>query len=48
VISGFLAGGVAGAWGFSAIAYDVLLVPASLTALAAIAYGLFRLRHAAR
>jgi uncharacterized membrane protein YoaK (UPF0700 family) len=48
VISGFLAGGVAGAWGFAAIAYDVLLVPASLTALAAIAYGVFRLRHAAR
>lgn len=47
VISGFLCGGIAGAWGFSAIAYAVLLVPASLTALAAIAYGVIRLRRAA-
>jgi len=46
VISGFLCGGMAGAVGFDVIAYDVLLVPASLTALAAIAYGVFRWRIA--
>jgi uncharacterized membrane protein YoaK (UPF0700 family) len=47
VISGFLCGGVAGALGFGAIAYDVLLIPASLTALAAIGYGAVRWRACA-
>lgn len=44
VISGFLCGGVAGTLAFRALGYSALLFPASLTAVVAIAYGLYRLR----
>ena len=44
VISGFLAGGVAGTFAFAGFGYAALFVPAGLTAAAAIAYGLYRLR----
>ena len=42
VISGFLAGGVGGAVLFHVIGYSALLVPATLTSLAALAYGGYR------
>lgn len=42
VISGFLAGGVAGAVAFRFFDYAALLFPASLTALAAIVYAAYR------
>ncbi|RYG14847.1 MAG: DUF1275 domain-containing protein [Burkholderiales bacterium] len=43
VISGFFCGGVAGTFAFQAFAYFALLFPASITALASIAYGLYRI-----
>ena len=43
VISGFLCGGIAGAWGFATLGFSALLLPASFTAIAAIAYVLFRM-----
>lgn len=44
VISGFLCGGIAGAFAFKALSYSALLFPASLSAIVAIAYGLYRIR----
>lgn len=44
VISGFACGGVAGTYAFRAFAYSALLLPASLTATAAIGYGLYQMR----
>ena len=44
VISGFLCGGVAGTFAFRAFAYSALLLPACLTAVVSIAYGLYRIR----
>jgi uncharacterized membrane protein YoaK (UPF0700 family) len=44
VISGFLCGGIAGAWVFRLFGFEALLLPASLTAVVSIAYGLFRFR----
>lgn len=44
VISGFLCGGFAGTLAFQTFAYSALLFPASLTAVTAIAYGLYRIR----
>ncbi len=41
VISGFLCGGVAGTLGFNAVGFRVLLFPAGLTMLVALAYGLY-------
>jgi uncharacterized membrane protein YoaK (UPF0700 family) len=38
IITGFLAGGVLGAWLYQRLAYDALLVPAMLTGLAGIAH----------
>ena len=45
VISGFLCGGIAGAFAFQAFSYFALLIPASLTAIASISYGLYRIRE---
>ena len=45
VISGFLCGGVAGTFAFQAFAYSALIFPASLTAAAAIFYGVYRIRQ---
>jgi uncharacterized membrane protein YoaK (UPF0700 family) len=42
VISAFLGGGVAGTIAFKAFDYSALLFPATLTAVVAIAYGLYR------
>lgn len=44
VISGFLFGGFVGAMAFSYLSYSALLIPATLTASAAVAYGIYRLR----
>ena len=44
VISGFLVGGFVGAMAFSYLRYSALLIPATLTASAALAYGIYRLR----
>lgn len=46
VISGFLCGGIAGAFAFRSFGYSALLFPASLTAVVSIAYGLYRARKA--
>lgn len=47
IITGFLAGGVAGAVAFSHLSYSALFLPAALTAIASIAYGVHHLRHRA-
>jgi uncharacterized membrane protein YoaK (UPF0700 family) len=44
VISGFLCGGVSGTLAFNRFGYSALFVPAVLTAVVALAYGLYRLR----
>jgi uncharacterized membrane protein YoaK (UPF0700 family) len=44
VISGFLSGGVAGAFLYRLAGFEALVFPASLTAIASIAYGLYRFR----
>lgn len=46
VITGFLCGGVAGTLGFNRFGYSALFFPATLTAVVAIVYGLYQLRHA--
>lgn len=45
VISGFLSGGVVGTLAFHRIGYYAILLPASLTAVVSIAYGLYLLRR---
>jgi len=45
VISGFLVGGVAGALAFRHLDYFALVVPAALTAAAALAYGVYSIRR---
>lgn len=42
IISGFLAGGMLGAWLFARIGYNALLVPATLTGLTGVGYALVR------
>ncbi|WP_449466425.1 YoaK family protein [Stenotrophomonas humi] len=42
IISGFLAGGVLGAWLFVRWQYDALLVPATLTGLVGLGYMIYR------
>lgn len=42
IISGFLAGGVAGGWLFRRLGYDALLVPATLTGLVGFGYAGYR------
>ncbi len=42
VISGFLCGGIAGAFAFQSFGYSALLFPASLTAAVSIAYGFYQ------
>jgi uncharacterized membrane protein YoaK (UPF0700 family) len=46
VITGFLCGGVAGAFLFRLFGFEALLLPASLTAIVSIAFGLYRIRKA--
>lgn len=45
VISGFFSGGIAGALLFPAIGYGALYVPATLTAMASLAYGIFSIKR---
>lgn len=45
IISGFFCGGVVGAAAFGPFGYRSLLLPAGLTALAAVAYGAYRYRQ---
>lgn len=42
IISGFLAGGIVGAWLFRALHYRALLIPAALTGLTGVGYVLYR------
>lgn len=42
IISGFLAGGVIGAWLYARLQYDALLAPAALTGVIGIGYVLYR------
>ncbi len=44
IISGFLCGGVAGGFAFHRIGYNTLFVPAALTGLTSISYGIYRIR----
>jgi uncharacterized membrane protein YoaK (UPF0700 family) len=44
VISGFLCGGIAGAAVFHHLSYATLYIPAALTAITALAYGVYRFR----
>lgn len=48
IISGFLAGGIAGAAAFQRLNYSALFIPAVLTAATAVIYGLYRLRDRRR
>jgi len=48
VISGFLCGGIVGTLAFRSLHYFALLIPASLTVLAAAAYAAYRLRNEKR
>jgi uncharacterized membrane protein YoaK (UPF0700 family) len=45
IISAFLCGGLAGASAFRAWGYATLFIPGALTALTAVSYGIFRMRH---
>jgi uncharacterized membrane protein YoaK (UPF0700 family) len=45
IISGFLCGGVAGAFAFRHLNYATLFIPGGLTATAALAYALYRIRQ---
>jgi uncharacterized membrane protein YoaK (UPF0700 family) len=45
IISGFLAGGIAGADAFQEFSYSALFIPAVLTAVTAMSYGLYRFRN---
>jgi uncharacterized membrane protein YoaK (UPF0700 family) len=45
IISGFLCGGIVGAYVFEKLAYATLFIPATGTGLAAVAYGLYQMRH---
>ncbi len=45
IIYGFLCGGIAGAVAFHHLNYSAPLIPGGLTAIASVAYGLYRLRH---
>ena len=45
IISAFFSGGVVGAWCFPRLGYATLLIPAALTGLTALAYGLRTLRR---
>ncbi|HBK46482.1 MAG TPA: DUF1275 domain-containing protein [Xanthomonadaceae bacterium] len=42
IITGFLAGGIVGAWLFERMHYDALLAPAALTGLTGIGYVIYR------
>ena len=44
VITGFLCGGVAGAFAFHRLGYSTLFIPGGLTAATAFVYGAYRLR----
>ncbi len=46
VISGFLCGGIVGTLAYREVSYFALLIPATLTAIVAVAYGLYRVRKA--
>ncbi len=48
IISGFLSGGVVGAFAFRHLGYSSLLIPSSLTAATALAYGIYALHSRAR
>jgi hypothetical protein len=43
IISGFLCGGIVGTLAFRALSYAALLIPAALTAGAALAYWIYKL-----
>jgi uncharacterized membrane protein YoaK (UPF0700 family) len=45
VITGFLCGGMAGASAFRWLGYRALFIPSGLTAVTAVAYGIYRLRR---
>lgn len=45
VITGFVAGGVVGTWGFARVGYQALLLPAGITGAAALAYGWYSFRR---
>jgi uncharacterized membrane protein YoaK (UPF0700 family) len=45
VISGFLVGGIVGAIAFHRLSYSALFIPAGLTAITSIAYGIYLLRN---
>lgn len=48
VISGFLVGGIVGALAYRKFGYATLFLPAALTAVTAISYGIYRLRKSSR
>ncbi len=45
IISGFLCGGIAGAAAFHHFSYAALFIPAALTAITSLAYGIYHVRH---
>jgi uncharacterized membrane protein YoaK (UPF0700 family) len=45
IISGFLVGGIVGAAAFHRLSYSALFIPAALTAVTAVVYGVYHLRN---
>lgn len=41
IISGFLCGGIAGAFAFRSLGYSALFIPGGLTAITALVYGFY-------
>ena len=48
IITGFLCGGIAGAVAFHRLIYSALFIPAALTAISSLAYGIYHLRNRRR
>ncbi len=48
IITGFLCGGIAGAVAFHRLIYSALFIPAALTAITSLAYGIYHLRNRRR
>ena len=45
IISAFLAGGIAGTLAFNRMGYTALFIPGAFTAIIALAYAIYRMRH---
>jgi hypothetical protein len=44
IITGFLGGGIVGAWAFWRFSYSALFIPSGLAALTSLSYGLYSMK----